>query len=64
MALSDTKLRSLKPVTKRVKRFDTGGLFLLVSPNGSTCPRANVTRDNYLFGITEGGLISWTPQLN
>jgi integrase len=36
MTLSDTKLRSLKPVMKPVKMFDAGGLYLLVSPNGST----------------------------
>jgi integrase len=35
MALTDTKIRAIKPTEKPVKLFDGGGLYLLVNPNGS-----------------------------
>ncbi|WP_024302903.1 integrase arm-type DNA-binding domain-containing protein [Pseudogulbenkiania sp. MAI-1] len=35
MALTDTKLRNLKPADKDTKLSDSGGLYLLVRPNGS-----------------------------
>jgi len=34
MALTDTKIRSIKPSEKSVKLFDGDGLFLLVTPQG------------------------------
>ncbi|HEX2752817.1 MAG TPA: integrase arm-type DNA-binding domain-containing protein, partial [Alphaproteobacteria bacterium] len=34
MALTDIKVRSVKPTSKPTKLFDGGGLFLLVTPNG------------------------------
>jgi len=34
MALRDTAVRNAKPGTKPVKLFDSGGLYLLVQPNG------------------------------
>ncbi|MCK9391549.1 MAG: integrase arm-type DNA-binding domain-containing protein [Syntrophales bacterium] len=35
MALSDTKIKRVKPSEKQIKLFDGGGLFLLVTPQGS-----------------------------
>ena len=35
MPLTDTKLRSLKPSGKPTKHSDAGGLFVLVTPQGS-----------------------------
>jgi len=35
MPLTDTKIRTLKPVEKDTKLSDAGGLYLLVKPNGS-----------------------------
>jgi integrase len=35
MPLTDTKLRSLKPSSKPTKHSDAGGLFVLVTPQGS-----------------------------
>lgn len=35
MALSDTKIRGVKPSGKKIKLFDGGGLFLLITPQGS-----------------------------
>ena len=35
MALSNTKIRGVKPSEKPIKLFDGGGLFLLVTPQGS-----------------------------
>jgi integrase len=35
MPLSDIAIRAAKPQEKPVKLFDTGGLYLLVNPNGS-----------------------------
>ncbi len=35
MPLPDTRIRNAKPKSKPYKLFDGGGLFLLVSPNGS-----------------------------
>lgn len=35
MALSDTRIRGLKPQDKPYKVADERGLFLLISPNGS-----------------------------
>ena len=35
MALTDAKIRNTKPADKPLKLTDSGGLFLLVSPNGS-----------------------------
>ncbi|MEI6314838.1 MAG: integrase arm-type DNA-binding domain-containing protein [Syntrophus sp. (in: bacteria)] len=35
MALSDTKIKKAKPSEKQIKLFDGGGLFLLVTPQGS-----------------------------
>jgi integrase len=35
MALSDTKIRNIKPSHKQIKLFDGGGLFLLVAQRGS-----------------------------
>ena len=34
MPLTDTKIRNAKPGTKQFKLFDSGGLFLIVSPAG------------------------------
>lgn len=36
MALTDTALRALKPTDKPYKRADSGGLYILVQPNGAT----------------------------
>jgi hypothetical protein len=35
MALTDTAIRAAKPTEKPVKLTDGGGLYLLLSPNGS-----------------------------
>jgi len=35
MALSDTKIRGVRPSKRPIKIFDGGGLFLLVTPQGS-----------------------------
>ena len=35
MALSDVQLRGLKPTKAPLKVSDSGGLFVLVNPNGS-----------------------------
>ncbi|MBS0289375.1 MAG: DUF4102 domain-containing protein, partial [Proteobacteria bacterium] len=35
MALTDTKIRNLKPSNKPYKATDEKGLFLLINPNGS-----------------------------
>jgi integrase len=45
MPLTDTRLRALKPDGKPFKRTDTGGLYVLVQPNGS-----RLWRMNYRFG--------------
>jgi hypothetical protein len=34
MSLSDTKIRSVKPTTKPVRVYDSGGLYLEVAPAG------------------------------
>lgn len=34
MPLSDTTIRNTKPQAKQTKLYDTGGLFLLIAPNG------------------------------
>jgi integrase len=34
MRLSDSKVRNLKPDTRQYKKYDSHGLFLIVSPNG------------------------------
>jgi integrase len=46
--LTDTQIRSIKPVTKDIKLFDGGGLFLLVKPTGG-----KLWRLKYRFGGTE-----------
>lgn len=35
MALTDTQIRQAKPTDKEYKLADSGGLYLLVKPNGS-----------------------------
>jgi len=45
MALSDTKIRGVKPSEKPVKLFDGGGLFLLVTPQGSKLWRFKYRHD-------------------
>jgi integrase len=45
MPLTDTRLRAFKPADKAYKKTDTGGLYVLVSPNGS-----KLWRLNYRFG--------------
>lgn len=49
MPLTDTKLRSLKPVEKDTKLSDSGGLYLLLKPNGS-----KLWRLKYRLGKKEG----------
>jgi len=46
--LSDTQLRAIKSQSKRIKLFDGGGLFLLVTPTGG-----KLWRLKYRFGGTE-----------
>ncbi len=46
--LTDTELRKLKPTTKAYKRFDGGGLYVLVNPDGSKWWRLK-----YVFGGRE-----------
>jgi integrase len=46
--LTDTKVRTIKPIEKPQKLFDGGGLFLLVSPTGG-----KLWRLKYRFGGTE-----------
>lgn len=45
MALSDTRLRNLKPVDKAYQEADEGGLFVEVMPGG-----AKVWRMRYRIG--------------
>jgi Arm DNA-binding domain len=46
MALSDTKIRTLKPEDKPYKRADERGLFLLVTPAGGKLWRLKYRIDN------------------
>ncbi len=46
--LTDTKIRTIKPTEKPQKLFDSGGLFLLVTPTGG-----KLWRLKYRFGGTE-----------
>ena len=46
--LTDVQLRRLTPAEKPYKRADTGGLFILVQPNGS-----RLWRMKYRFGGRE-----------
>lgn len=48
MALSDTACRTAKPQDKAYKKADSGGLFLLIKPNGG-----KYWRMKYRFGGTE-----------
>ena len=48
MPLTDIKVRNLKPGTKQQKHFDSGGLFVLVTPAGGKCWRLK-----YRFGGKE-----------
>ena len=41
MALTDIKIKSLKPLEKKYKIYDRDGLYLLVCPNGSKYFRYN-----------------------
>ncbi|HZP66859.1 MAG TPA: tyrosine-type recombinase/integrase [Rudaea sp.] len=41
MALTDTALRNLKPVSKPTKLFDSNGLFLLVNPPSARVPKGS-----------------------
>jgi len=34
MALSDTSIRNTKPAEKAYKLYDSGGLFIQITPNG------------------------------
>jgi integrase len=45
MNLSDTKIRNTKAKEKQVKMFDSGGLFLLVTPQGSKLWRLKYRHD-------------------
>ena len=58
--LTDTKVRTIKPPEKPQKRFDGGGLFLLVTPTGG-----KLWRLKYRFGGTEKLLaIGSYPQIS
>lgn len=48
MALTDVKIRNIKPESKPVKVSDGGGMFLLVTPKGGKCWRLK-----YRFGGKE-----------
>ncbi|MCE5283251.1 MAG: integrase arm-type DNA-binding domain-containing protein, partial [Deltaproteobacteria bacterium] len=50
MALTDLKIRNIKPVSKQMKMFDFDGLFLLVIPPGRKSPNGSkLWRFKYRF---------------
>lgn len=44
MALSDTKIRSIKPSDKPYKLADGGGLYLLINPSGGKLGQKTIRR--------------------
>ena len=46
MALSDTAIRTAKPAEKPLKLADSGGLYLLLNPNGSRWWRLDYRHDS------------------
>ena len=48
MALTDVKVRNVKPGSKQAKLSDGGGMYLLVTPKGGKCWRLK-----YRFGGKE-----------
>jgi hypothetical protein len=54
MPLTDVILRSLKPQPKSYKRFDSGGLYVLVSKTGTRCWRLK-----YRYGGKEPGPLAF-----
>jgi integrase len=54
MALTDTTIRNTKPGERPVKLFDGGGLYLLVSPNGSRWWRLKYRFDGKERGLSFG----------